>query len=146
MQQAYIVLHNFVYRPGGRLYQTGDMLKGVFAENDPWIKGMIKYGYLRKATKEDYVTVDYLGHNIARQNRNRLNRMHKANVAVNKEFDEKHNKKAKKRSGKNAIHNRVGNTNSTNASSRRSSNRHFDGGLWTISTIDLSAGQGTGED
>ena len=92
MQQAYIVLHNFVYRPGGRLYQTGDMLKSVFAENDPWIRSMIKSNYLRVATKEDYSTVDNSGRNIARQRRNRLNRMHKVELEINAEENKKKNR------------------------------------------------------
>lgn len=138
MQQAYIVLHNFVYRPGGRLYQTGDMLKSVFAENDPWIRSMIKYNYLRVATKEDYSTVDNSGRNIARQRRNRLNRMHKIELEINAE----ENKKNRSRSGrKNVIHHGNSNTNNSNARSSRSWSNHFNGGLWTISGIDLSAWQ-----
>lgn len=138
MQQAYIVLHNFVYRPGGRLYQTGDMLKSVFAENDPWIKSMIKYNYLRVATKEDYSTVDNSGRNIARQRRNRLNRMHKVELEINAE----ENKKNRSRSGrKNVIYHGNSNTNNSNVRSSRSRSSHFNGGLWTISGIDLSAWQ-----
>ena len=137
MQQAYIVLHNFVYRPGGRLYQTGDMLKSVFAENDPWIKSMIKYKYLRVATKEDYSTVDNSGRNIARQRRNRLNRMHKVELEINAEENKKKNRS---RSGrKNVIYHGNRSSNGSNVRSSRSRSNHFNGGLWTISGIDLSA-------
>lgn len=142
MQQAYIVLHNFVYRPGGRLYQTGDMLKGVYAQNDPWIKGMIKYGYLRPAKSEDYSTVDNLGHNIARQVRNRRNRAYKASREVNAEFNLKHNKpRQRKRSGS-AIHNSNSHINSPDDGSVFGGSGYFDGNLWSVGRIDLATRQG----
>lgn len=147
MQQAYIVLHNFVYRPGGRLYQTGDMLKGVYADNDPWIKGMIRYGYIRPAKSEDYSTVDNLGHNIARQVRNRRNRAYKASREVNAEFNLKHNNtrsnntRSKKRSGS-VIRNSNSHTDTANGRGVSSRSGRFNGGLWSLGGIDLTAGQG----